>query len=254
MRKINFILFLVILSTGCSVIRIGGNRNYELSNEIIAERLLENIKKQNITTNNFFIQKAEIEISSQEGTEKVLGSIKFKRPDKYLISIKSRAGIEGARIFISDDTILINDRINKKQYYGSPQYLKRKYGITASVLPVILGDYITDNFSDNSQAKCSDGKLDIDCIVGGIKIKYVIDCKKGKTILAIPENSLNNGGIEIQYSDFLKSGDIIIAGKIEIKDFQGMTTIKIKIQKIESPWNGNIEFIPGNKYEILQLL
>lgn len=254
MRKINFILFLVILSTGCSVIRIEGNRNYGLSNEIIAERLFESIKKQNITTNSFFIQKAEIKISTQEGTEKVLGSIKFESPDKYLISIKSRAGIEAARIFISDDTILINDRINKKQYYGSPQYLKRKYGITASVLPVIFGDYITDNLSDNSQAKCLDGKLDMDCIAGGIKIKYVIDCKKGKTILAIPENGLNNGGIEIQYSDFFKKVDVITAGKIEIKDFQRMTRIEIKIQKIESPWNGNIEFIPGNKYEILQLL
>lgn len=253
MWKISFILFLLIVSSGCSVIRLGGNRNYGLSNEIISGKLFESIKKQNITINNFFIQKAEIQIFSQEGTQKVLGSIKFERPDKYLISIKSRAGIEAARIFISDDTILINDRINRKQYYGSTQYLKSKYGITTSVLPIIFGDYITDNFSDN-KAVCSDGKLNIIGTVDGMKIKYVIDCKKGKIILAIPENRLNEEGIEIQYSDFFKNGNVLSPGKIEIKDFQRETTVGIKIQKRESQWNGKIEFVPGNRYELIRLL
>jgi Domain of unknown function (DUF4292) len=244
----------VILSTGCSVVRNGGKRNTGLSKEIITERLFESIKKQNITTNNFFIQKAEVKISTQKESKKVLASLKFEKPDKYLISIKSNTGIEAARIFISDDTILINDRINKKQYYGSPQYLNTKYGISPSVLPVILGDYINDNLSDNSQTKCSDGKLNSEGIISGIRIKYIIDCKKGKSILTIPENKLNNEGIQIQYSDFLKNGDVITPGKIVIKDFKRITTIEITIKKIESPWKGNIEFIPGNKYEVIRLL
>jgi Domain of unknown function (DUF4292) len=253
LRKINFILFLLILSTGCSVIRNGRNRNYGLSDAIVSEKLFESIRKQNITSNSFFIQKAEFLISSKEGAEKLLGSIKFESPDKYLISIKSRTGIEAARIFISDDTILINDRINRKQYYGSTQYLKSKYGITTSVLPIIFGDYITDNLSDN-KAICSDGKLDIIGTVGGIKIKYVIDCKKGKIILAIPENRSNEEGIEIQYSDFFKNENVLSPGKIEIKDFQRETTVDIKIQKIESQWSGKIEFVPGKGYELIRLL
>lgn len=254
MQKINFILFLVILCTGCSAIRKGGSTNYELSNEIVAEKLLENVIKRNITTNSFFIQKAEIEITTPEGRKKLLASLKFESPDKYLISIKSRAGIEAARIFISDDSILINDRINRKQFYGSPQCLKSKYGITTSGLPVMLGDYVDNNLSYNNQAKCSEGKLNIDGIVNGIRIKYVIDCEKEKSILAIHENNMSDGGIEIQYSDFLKNGNILIPGKIEIKDVQRRTKIEIRIQKIESPWNGNIDFIPGYKYEKIQLL
>lgn len=244
---------MLIISTGCSVIRFGGEKNYGLSNDIISDKLYESIIKQNITINNFFIQKAEIEISSKKVTKKVLGNIKFERPDKYLISIKSKTGIEAARIFISDDTILINDRINRKQYYGSTQYLKSKYGITASVLPIIFGDYISDNLSD-SNTVCSDGKLDIIGTVEGIRIKYVIDCKKGKIILAIPENKLSKEGIEIQYSNFFKNENVLSPGKIEIKDFQRETTVKIKIQKRKSLWNGKVEFVPGNKYELIRLL
>lgn len=254
MRKITVILFLVVLITGCSVFRYAGSSNEGVSTGIITGDVSERVIKQNITFNSFFIRKAEIEFTTMEGREKFLCSIKFERPDKYLISLKSRTGIEAARIFITKDTILINDRINRKQYYGSTQYLKSKYGITASFIPLIFGDYIEDNISDNNQAKCFEGKMDIDCLVSGIKIKYVIDCKKGKSISATPGDSLNDEGIEIQYDDFFKTGEILTPGKIEIRDFQRQATIEIRIQNIESPWDGSIEFIPGNRYEILQLL
>lgn len=244
----------MILSMGCSVVRIGGNRINNLSDNTVPDKLIESINNQNITNNNFFIQKAELEFTTQDGTEKLLATIKFINPDQYLISIRSRAGIEIARIYFSGDTILINDRINRKQYFGSSEYLTGKYGIPESVLPVILGDFIADNLSGNSTEKCLDGKLDINSIVNGIRIKYIIDCKKGKSILAITENSLNITKIEIRYSDFLKNRDVLYPGKIEIKDFQRNINIQIKIHRLESPWNGIIEFIPGNKYEKIQLL
>lgn len=254
MRKINLILFLLIFSIGCSVVRNRESRNNNLSDSTDTDRLLESANNQNITRNDFFIQKAELKITTQDETEKLLATIKFKKPDLYLISIRSRAGIEVARIYLSGDTILINDRINKKQYYGSPEYLAGKYGVTVSVLPVILGDFIEDNMSGSNTEKCLDGKLDINSKVNGTGIKYIIDCKKRKSILAITENSLNIKKIEIRYSDFLKSGDVLFPGKIEIRDFQSNTNIEIKIHRIESPWNGDLEFIPGNKYEIIQLL
>jgi hypothetical protein len=253
LRKIGFILFLVILNSGCFVFRNSENNSYKLPDAIIAERLLEKVKRQNVTAKSFNIQKAEIKISSPEGRKKVLGSLKFENPDKYLLSIKSKTGIEAARILITDDTILINDRINRKLYCGSTQYLRSKYGIGASVLPLILGDYLGGNLFESSEAKCSEGKLNIDGIVTGIKIKYVIDCKKGKTILAIPESNLSEEGIKIEYSYFLKTGEILIPGRIKIIDFQSETTIEIVIHKFEFPWIGNLEFIPGNKYEILKL-
>lgn len=239
---------------GCSVIKNRKSKNDNISIEIVNENVLEYAKNQNITTNGFYIQKADIEIYTSEGREKVLGSLKFENPDKYLISIKSRSGIEAARIFISNDTILINDRINKKLYVGSPKYLKIKYGIPASVLPVVFGDVISDKYSYDGKTDCSEGKLNVSVILEGVKINYVIDCKKSKSISAVTENSLNKDRIKIEYDDFKKNGNKMIPARIDIKDSQSKTTIEIKILKIESPWNGNMDFIPGNKYEVLQLL
>ena len=132
----------------------------------------------------FLFKKLKLKLFTDKSEQNLIGSIKFENPDKYLVSLKSKAGIEVARIFITSDTILINDRINKKQYYGSAKYLKKKFGITTSVLPLIFGDYINENVSDNVITNCSEGKSDIVGIIKNINISYVIDCKKGKSIIS----------------------------------------------------------------------
>jgi hypothetical protein len=253
LRKINFILLLLVLSVGCSVIRTGRKGNSGMSDAISPVKILESVKKQNITSNSFFIQKAEIQISGREGTEKMLGSIKFESPDRYLISIKSLTGIEAARIFISGDTILVNDRMNRKQYSGSNHYLVKEYGLKTSLIPIIFGDYITDNLSENMTI-CSNGKSDINVTTAGIKINYIIDCQNEKIILATTESRQNGKGIEIHYNDFYKNRNIFFPREIEIKNIQRETTVDIKIKKIESPWSGKVEFIPGIGYELIRLL
>lgn len=242
------------MSTGCSVIRNRETLNYEFKNDVLDERILERTAKQNITSDGFYIQKAEFKISTKEETKKLLGSIKFEKSGQFLISIKSRSGIEAARVFISADTVLINNRINRKLYYGSSDYFMRKYGVKASVLKIIFGDYINDNLSDNSKVKCSGGKMYTEGTVSGIRIKYTIDCKKEKIILSETEHNWKESKILIKYGDFFKNGNILLPGKIEIRDEESMTTIEIRIKKIELPWQGSIEFIPGNSYEKLQLL
>lgn len=253
MQKINFILLLLIISSGCSVLRNGGSRNYINSDNVIDERIEESIRIQNLSSKGFYIQKAEIEYLNRDGSQKLLANIKFESPDKYLISLKSKAGIEAARIFITKDTVLINDRINKKLYYSEPDYLKRKYGIAGATFPLVFGDYIGDKIIDGNEVKCFDGKIAIINILKGVKINYVIDCRKGKIVSSIIENSLNKGNIEIKYSHFFKVGNILIPEDIDIIDLHREISVKVKIDKIEVPWKGNIEFVPGNNYEILQL-
>ena len=244
----------MFLGSSCSVSRINENR-YNLSTESIKEGIeLEDVKKQNLTTNNFFIQKAEFKMLSQDESKNGLASIKFEKPDKFLISLKSKGGIEAARIFISNDTILVNDRINKKLYYGSPAYLKAKYGVTASVLPLLLGDYLNDDVYDNSKIKCLEGKFDIKGVINRLQVHYIIDCRSGKTLLALPEHNINGGKLQIRYSNFLRTGEAFTPWKIEVSDSLSKTTIEINIDKIESPWEGTIQFIPGSQYEQIHLL
>lgn len=247
------ILFIEILIAGCSVIRHGINIE-DSSASGLTEKLFESVEKMNITGKGFFIQKADIVITTPEGTQRVIGTVKYEKPQKYLISIKNRTGIEVARIFISEDTILINDRLNRKLYYGSSDYLMRKYGIKPNVLPVIFGDFISDRFTDNKEINNFDGILNVSCLSNGVKIKYSIDSKKGKAIQAIPESSLADEHIEVNYKKFSKKGAVIIPGIIIINDFKRGTIIEIRIKKIEVPWDKNIDFIPGNLYEHIELL
>ena len=118
MRKIVIILFLAIIAGGCYVNRKAANV-VTLSDGVAEnETILERTERQNITSRGFNIQKAEIEFNNQYGNQKFLASIKFEYPEKYLISLKSRTGIEGVRVFINKDSVFVNDRINKKLYIG----------------------------------------------------------------------------------------------------------------------------------------
>ncbi len=207
----------------------------------------------NLTKKNFFIRKAEIKVISEDGSDSFLASLKFEQPDRFLLSLRSKTGIEAARIFLSGDTVLINDRINRILYHGSPMALKRKYGISASLLPVVLGDFLMNKVADPGSVTCINGKQDIVSIIDGVRVLYTIDCKLMKTILAVPDNSMNRAGLEISYHDFFSEAHVVIPGRIEVKDLQRKLSVEIKIVKFESPWIGNIEFIPGNNYEMQQL-
>lgn len=252
MQKISLILCLVVILTGCSLTRRGGERYLGKSGNTESE-IVSGTKNLNLTKENFFIRKAEIKIVSEDGSDSFLGSLKFEQPDRFLLSLRSKTGIEAARIFLSADTVLINDRINRILYHGSPMALKRKYGISASLLPVVLGDFLMNKVSDPGTITCINGRQDIVSLIDGVRIMYTIDCRLMKAILAVPDNSINPAGLEISYHDFFSEAQSVIPGRIEVKDLKKKSTVEIKIVKFESPWIGTIDFIPGNNYEMQQL-
>jgi hypothetical protein len=141
--------------------------------------LIEQVKALNITNNDFNILKAEIEVANDMDKRRMICSIKYKKPGKYLLSIRSMAGIEAVRVFITEDTVMINDRLSKKLYYGDPDYLLGKYGITVAVIPVILGDFVSD-ISDNEQSECKNGETILRKTESYTELIYNIDCKKKK--------------------------------------------------------------------------
>jgi hypothetical protein len=253
LRKIGYIFYIIFLCASCSVTRRHMSKAEPVNKAGKDGVIYQNILSQNLTSGSFFIEKAEFKIKSNEGEKSVLGTIKYIKPDKFLVSLKSNTGIEIVRIYFTGDSIMANDKFNKKLYYGSTSFLKEKYGFTTEILPVILGDYINDNIADSSKVNCTDGKLRIDGLVKNVHITYIIDCQYGKIIVAFPEGKGNSGGLKIKYSNFFKSNRINIPGNIEINDGQGDTIIEITILKIIFPWEGTIEFIPGRQYEKIHL-
>ena len=253
MRKITNIIILGLLVGGCSVFRNNERTISEITNKVIDGNILESTGNQNITNNGFFVQKAEIEVNSLAGNDKFIANIKFEKPDKYLISLRSRTGIEGARIFISGDSIQMNDRINKKLYLGTSSYLVKKYGFSQSFLPLIFGDIILEKRCKTGQEKCVDERLTVDCQLKGIPLSYIIDCKRKKVMTVDQINGIDRDGLSIRFEKYFISGNIIIPRIIELNDINYGISLRIKILKVESPWNGNISFIPGKGYELIEL-
>jgi len=253
LRKVICILLLGLVAGGCSIFRHNGSTGADNSGKVISGNILEDVENQNVTQNGFFIQKAEIEFNTSVATDKFFASIKFEKPDRYLISLKSRTGIEGARIIISGDSIRMNDRINKKLYSGTSIYLEKKYGFSQSLLPLIFGDLILENRCKIGLEKCIEDKLTLDCQIKGVALSYVIDCKRVKVISVDQVKSVNNDGIKIRYAKYFNPGNILIPRIIEFSDIRFDIRIKIKVLKMQYPWNGHISFIPGKDYELIEL-
>lgn len=246
-------MILSFISTGCAVRKNSHGSEKNSINNVNYNNLIEVLNSQNLGTRGFYISKAEISISTQNGTEKILGNIKYNSSGKYLLSLRAKTGMEITRIFITEDTLLVNDRINKKLYRGSSIYLKNKYGISFSAIPIIFGDYVTGNVQNRSENKCINGRLILDEDLGRIKINYVIDCKEGKAIGVKLTDNIGKEKIEIAYEKFLRNSLGSIPGVLKISDMQREMTVTINIKKIEYPWSGEIEFIPGKQYENILL-
>jgi hypothetical protein len=249
MSKIILIFLVIIVLGGCSATRKTGKTLSVTSEGLV---LSGEVLRQNITGKSFFIQKAEVEFDSEELNGKFNAIIKYK-DDKYLISIKSKTGIEIARAFLSRDSILINDRINKKFIYGKPDWAAKRFGFSYEILPVLFGDYVTSNQSVTDTIKCVRYMTGVEARVKGVKLNYEIDCKNAKVRIAENEGSLNVVTAQIEYSDYIKTDGILVPSEIKIRNFKPEWSVQIKLGKIERPWDGAIEFIPGNKYELFEL-
>ncbi|MBK7625938.1 MAG: DUF4292 domain-containing protein [Bacteroidales bacterium] len=251
MYKVIFILSVVFVSTGCSVFQKAERSDFKVSGETNWKAIEKLVVNQNLTAHNFFINKARIDVVTNGAKESFLATIKFIYPDTFLISLRSKTGIEAARIYFTNDTILINDRINRKLFFGRPGNAGRKYGIVPEILPVMLGDFIDKN-GNQLDNECIKGETVINTAIAGNKIRYVIDCKNAKVIAVSRESSNSNNPAVIKFGKFLSVAGIFFPSIINI-DYSEMN-VNIRIDKMEYPWNGNIEFIHGNNYELVELL
>lgn len=214
---------------------------------------LENLRKSNITNNSFFVQKVEVELVTEQERKSFLVSVKYCKPDSFLVSIRSKTGIEAARIFLSKDTLLINDRINRILYYGSANDMKRKFGFSNKLLPLLFGDFVLKNVSLNEIENCQENTFTINSNYEGFNIKYIIDCNSDRLKKLEVFNERDIKPVVIEFSETRKRGEIYFYSKIQIADFKEYNYLNINFKKIETPYNEFIEFIPGKNYEIVRI-
>lgn len=242
------IIFLLIFSlSACSVTKRSRRLTDSISNEMSYG--LAEMRSINLTTYDFNIRKATIELVSENESQKILATIKFRKPGNYLISLRSRTGIEAARIFLNHDTILINDRINRKLFYGSAEYIKSKYGVSINAIPLLLGDYIFDSDAGNEDDRCLNGKLDFIKILEDRRISGVLDCSNNKIINVLFRGRSGAEEIQINYNDFFVKQGVVFPRNIKINDSGGNTSMTIDFSDVDFGIADDLNFIPGGGYE-----
>jgi hypothetical protein len=139
-------------------------------------------------------------------------------------------------------------------YFGTTLYLKRKYGLSQSLLPLIFGDVVAGNTQQDLKEKCLEDNLEYNYVLGGVTLNYSIDCKRNKSTHVTLKSNYLQQAVKFKSEGYLKTGNIIVPRIIEIEDLNTNTKIRIRFKKIENPWNGNFKFIPGKGYELIELL
>lgn len=203
----------------------------------------------NMTAGNFNINKAEIEIDNNGKKQKLLATLKYRLNGNYLISVRNRTGIEAARIYITKDTVLINDRIYKKLYRGSKEYLLKKYGLSTNAIPLLFGDYIINLREKETVKDCKDGISEIQGYLENKEIWYYVDCNKDKVTGVSISDKTGAAGINMKFSNFLNYGNKMYPEKIVAEDARENTKISIKINSVDYNADEDIELIPGRNYE-----
>jgi hypothetical protein len=240
------ILFITIFLSGCFSLRRTGKIFYKNGEGRV---YYDTIIKLNITNRDFNIQKAEIELIKDDERQAFLANLKYRKGGNYLLSIRSKSGIEAARFYLTKDTILINDKIRRKIYYGSSSYLNEKYGITTSALPVLFGDYLSNTKTDSSSLVCTNGLVYRNERMLNKKICYTIDCQNKKVQNAKITDEDEDEVIIFSYDRFQSENNSLFPGKIEIEDNLKNFIVRITIEKIDFIRIESINFIPGNNYE-----
>lgn len=251
MHKALIIIFLLSLNS-CAMRRMAVNtgENKETSAEEIIGRVVSN----NISNDDYFIEKANISININGRNQKFLFTCKFKKPGDFLFSIKSVSGTEGARILITKDTLLINDRIGRRVIYGEPGDIENYSGFSYTLLGSLTGDYIDyvseqkTNIENTVTAFKTIQRFNGRWLISEVdrrvfKIKYVAIRS------TLSEGVADRDSVMISFSKFSK-GEKVFPKSIEVRNFRRNISAVIRLERIQVPWEGELEFVAGKGYKI----
>jgi hypothetical protein len=242
------IVILAITLSGCSSMKkTMTNLPVKSSDDRLA--LTERTTNRNLTARDFNIVKAEVEILNNGESQKLVATVKYRKPGNYLVTIRNRTGIEAARVYITHDTVLINDRIYRKLYCGSNEYLLKKYGVATNSLPLIFGDYLSDLTEVEILKDCTNGTSEIQGYLETKELWYYIDCKEAKVSAVTISEKTGTAGMNMKFGDFRSEGNIIYPAQIMVEDILEKTQISIKIGSVDLTDSRPLEFIPGKNYE-----
>ena len=233
--------------SACAVVNKQGGINASNSK---LPALSGQLELSNFTKSDFIIDKAEVTVLKGGEKDKFLLTIRYSKSGIWLISLRNLTGIEGARLYISADTVLINDRLNKVLYMGKPALLLKKYGgIAFNYLPILIGDYIVREADIIKEGNCLKGVREYKIDFIDRNIKYKINCDKAIVNEAIVSSRSDDELLLMKRTDNNTGKTNFFQRKINIKIPGENLNISLSVKKVRFENLDSIAFIPGKNYK-----
>jgi len=247
LRKGIAVILLSIVLVGCSVIKRKPDTVSGASAMSESEGFFEEIRSSNLSSGGFYISRADIDISIPAINIKMIGGIKFRYPDSLFVSLRTRTGIEAVRLLMTDDSVLVVDRINRQILYGDPEDLEKKFNISSNAVYAVLGDFVGSPLTPVEKVNCTDGAFYCETLIEGQVLKYEIDCHNMKPGKAFITDNTTGRQVQAIFADFERYGKKTVPGTLKISLMNGVGNFTVEIRNIQTDWNGNTGFvIPGN--------
>ena len=182
LRFVTGFLFLVLLlaESGCSSSRKAASVANKLEKYGKGSSIEKAIERNNIAGKGLFIAKAKIKYYEGESEIGFTANIRVNKSGELLASIRSFAGIEVARVIVTNGEVHIVERLGRKVHYLNLDSLAGGYGMGQEGIMSLFGDRIAISNYKKSPIKCKNGEGSVTTKVENIYMSEDVDCSIGK--------------------------------------------------------------------------
>jgi len=240
------VIILLMFISSCHRLRINDSRKDRYNYEMNSVRFFNDVESKNIISRPISVSKISIVYESVDERRRLKANMKTDGSGSMLISIRTFAGIEAARVLITKDTVKIADRINRIYYVGSTKQIEVKYGIKYDFIDLLFGDFKRINQVKN-RIRCENGIVQIVDQLNNIR--YIVDCTIYKVIEV--EGKVKEGTQDFKgyFKEFRNENGILYPGIINWELEDGITDVSIEMEKVRISESKELIFKVGNNYK-----
>ena len=239
--------------SSCSTIRKGQRSSEEIGWGNKGKSLEEILEKNNIAGKGLIISKARIKYSDDATEASFTAVIRINKKGEILASLKSFAGIEVARVIFTEDTFYLFDRIHRTVSFSSFEDVGKRYGLKKEWMMMLLGDTPGILTEKGNKIKCRDGVGARERTIGGFRIGEEFDCNAGKATDVSMMEASGRLLSTLRFSEFIKISEIVIPSLVVIDSRTNLFHVEMSIEKVETGWDGEIDFVRPNGYELIKI-
>lgn len=251
-QKLNIVLImgLLLFSFSCRSLRIAGEGGENRTGEISAGRFIDGMRSTNITEQPISINRIIINYENNYERRRLRANAKMDGKGNLLLSVRTFAGIEAARILIGKDTVKVADRINRICYVGDTKILGEKYGIEHNFINLLFGDFVETDVIKR-RITCRQGLTEINDYQRGII--YTIDCNLYKILEAVGKFDEGEREIRGEFSEFTEENGLLYPARIKWDLGVNDMKIEIEMQNIRKNDDGELIFRISDSYQVKRL-